>query len=202
MRPPGTIDPDLYEWDAWRPEHAARLLAHVQAPWYVAAGWAIDLFLGAQRREHGDLEIAVPADRFDEVVDALAAYELFVVGPALAVPLAQAGELLGKYPDLGARARGRYWAPCGPLSRALRARPVGRPPRRKHPAALRQRDRAHSGWIPFGRPELVLLFKAKHAQSKDDGDLAAVLPLLSLSDGAGSPRRSSSSIRAIAGYHG
>jgi len=32
--------------------------------------------------------------------------------------------------------------------------------------------------IPFGRPEIVLLFKAKHARPKDDGDLAAALPHL------------------------
>jgi Aminoglycoside-2''-adenylyltransferase len=34
----------------------------------LAAGWAIDLFLGGPRREHEDLEIAVPGDRFDELV--------------------------------------------------------------------------------------------------------------------------------------
>jgi len=32
--------------------------------------------------------------------------------------------------------------------------------------------------IPFGRPEIVLLYKAKHARPKDDGDFAAALPLL------------------------
>jgi hypothetical protein len=29
--------------------------------------------------------------------------------------------------------------------------------------------------IPFGRPEIVLLFKAKQAREKDDADFAAVL---------------------------
>ncbi|HEY8655865.1 MAG TPA: hypothetical protein VIM23_05110, partial [Gaiellaceae bacterium] len=62
------MEPDLELWDAWRPEAVARRLAGVRAPWYVAAGWAIELFLGGQRREHEDLEIAVPNDRFDEVV--------------------------------------------------------------------------------------------------------------------------------------
>ena len=32
--------------------------------------------------------------------------------------------------------------------------------------------------IPYGWPEIVLLFKAKHARPKDDQDLAAVLPRL------------------------
>jgi hypothetical protein len=38
-------------------------------------------------------------------------------------------------------------------------------------------DRTADG-IPYGRPEIVLLFKAKHARAKDDADLAAALPLL------------------------
>jgi hypothetical protein len=38
------------------------------------------LFVGGQRREHEDLEIAVPATRFDEIVDALPGFELFVLG--------------------------------------------------------------------------------------------------------------------------
>ena len=33
--------------------------------------------------------------------------------------------------------------------------------------------------IPYERPEVVLLFKAKHARAKDEADLAAVLPHLS-----------------------
>lgn len=33
--------------------------------------------------------------------------------------------------------------------------------------------------IPYARPEVVLLFKAKHAREKDDADLAAALPGLS-----------------------
>jgi hypothetical protein len=32
--------------------------------------------------------------------------------------------------------------------------------------------------IPYERPEVVLLFKAKHARPKDESDLAAVLPRL------------------------
>ena len=32
--------------------------------------------------------------------------------------------------------------------------------------------------IPYGRPEIVLLFKAKHVGPKDEADLEAVLPHL------------------------
>jgi hypothetical protein len=45
--PVQAFEPDLGKWDAWRPDEVAKVLAGVEAPWYVAAGWAIDLFLGA-----------------------------------------------------------------------------------------------------------------------------------------------------------
>ena len=55
------VEPDLELWDAWHPANVAlSRLAGVDVPWYVAAGWALDLFRGGQTREHEDLEIAVP----------------------------------------------------------------------------------------------------------------------------------------------
>jgi Aminoglycoside-2''-adenylyltransferase len=58
-------------WDAWPPAEIARRLAGVRAHWYVAGGWALDLFRGKQQRDHDDLEIAVPAARFGAVRAAL-----------------------------------------------------------------------------------------------------------------------------------
>jgi hypothetical protein len=36
---------DDANWRAWRPEEAAERLEGLDAPWCVAAGWAIDLTL-------------------------------------------------------------------------------------------------------------------------------------------------------------
>src|SRR3954451_12132155 len=55
------MHPDIELWDAWHPRLLAQRLHDLQTPWYVAAGWAVDLFRGEQTREHEDLEIAVPA---------------------------------------------------------------------------------------------------------------------------------------------
>ena len=74
------IDLDDSPWDAWRPEDAQRRLAELDLPWYVAAGWAIDLFLGGERREHEDLELAVPNARIGELVAALPDLDAFVIG--------------------------------------------------------------------------------------------------------------------------
>jgi hypothetical protein len=70
--PPGGTDIPDPQWDPWRPEEAARRLAGVTVPWYVAAGRALDLFRGKQARERGGPEIAVPAPDFGAVRAALA----------------------------------------------------------------------------------------------------------------------------------
>ena len=41
-RAAGAFEPDLTLWDAWRPEQVAARLEGVRAPWYVAAGWAME----------------------------------------------------------------------------------------------------------------------------------------------------------------
>jgi Aminoglycoside-2''-adenylyltransferase len=173
------IDPDHYEWDAWRPEDAARLLAEVGAPWYVAAGWAIDLFLGQERRRHEDLEIAVPGERFGEVAEALAAFEIFVIEPGRATPLAAATD------DLLAETH-QTWVLDS--TAGVWRLDVFREPSDGDTWVSRRDESIRlpygrvlaltSDGIPYGRPEIVLLFKAKHRRPKDDEDFTAVLPLL------------------------
>lgn len=175
---------DLNLWDAWRPEDAARILGDVRAPWYVAAGWAIDLFLGeGQRREHGDLEIAVPRHRFGEVAAALGDYDLYVpdgeLGVQLVWPAAWADEALKEHHQTWVRERG---------GGAWRLDVFREPSdgdtwicRRDESIRLPYSDViAHTAnGIPYARPEINLLFKAKHAhQEKDAGDFEAVLPRL------------------------
>ena len=77
-------------WDAWRPRDIADRLAGVEAPWAVAAGWALDLFRGATTREHEDLEIAVPIGRFAEIRDALPDLAFEVVGSGRRWPVGSA----------------------------------------------------------------------------------------------------------------
>jgi hypothetical protein len=175
-----TIDPDVSKWDAWRPEQVARLLAGVRVPWYVAAGWAIDLFLGGRQREHSDLEIAVPATRFDEVAGPLGEFEIFVItGSHEATPLAEARDRLFDTHQTWMRetATGSWRFD------------VFREPSdgdtwicRREPAIRLTYDRLIE-WtddgIPYARPEFVLLFKAKHAhEEKSQHDFTAALPRL------------------------
>jgi hypothetical protein len=174
------MDPDRYPWDAWRPEEAARRLAGVRAPWYVAAGWAIELFLGGQRREHEDLEIAAPTDRFEGIVDALADLETFViVGPGRAEPLEVAREKLPEThqtwvlePEAGVWRLDVFREPSDGDTWICRRDESIRLP---YSHVIEHTDDG----IPYGRPEIVLLFKARHShQEKNKLDFADTLPHL------------------------
>jgi hypothetical protein len=178
-----SFEPDYAKWDQWRPDEVARRLAGVDVPWYVAAGWAIDLFLGGERREHEDIEIAVPRHRLAQVLAAFADFELFaagVPGPGLVTPLAHVDAACRSYHQTWVRERrsGRWRLDI------FREPAEGDVWICRRDASIRlPYDRVierTSDGIPYGAPEIVLLFKAKHARPKDDGDFAAVLPRLAL----------------------
>lgn len=189
----GAFDPLPVPWAAWRPNEAAHALAGVAAPWYVAGGWAIDLFLGEQTREHDDLEIGVPAARFDEVADVLGGLELFVIGPDLASPLPNADEESGPalatpFADAGALLKDCHQTWALERTAACWRLDVFREPSDGDTWVSRRDGRIRLPYdeliertadgIPYACPEIVLLFKAKVAREKDDDDLAAVLPRL------------------------
>jgi hypothetical protein len=143
------IEPDVSKWDAWRPEEAARLLQGVDAPWYIAGGWAIDLFLGGQRRDHEDLEIAVPSSRFDDVVEALPDFEFFVItGPGEAVALEDGRARFQQTHQTLAAGAGHRIVAAGRVPRAERRRHLDVPPEPFHHDALRALDRANRRRAP------------------------------------------------------
>ena len=174
------IDPDVSQWEAWRPEEVTRLLEGVRVPWYVAAGWALELFRGEQRREHQDLELAVPNTRFDEIAEVLAELEIFVITDrAEATPLGAARDRLFathqtwiREPATGKWRLDVFREPSDGNTWICRREPTIRMP---YHTLIEWTDDG----IPYGRPEVVLLFKARHAQQeKNQGDFEATVPLL------------------------
>jgi len=173
---PAEIEALDTRWSScWTPGQVAQYLAGVTAPWCVAAGWALDLFRGTQTREHGDIEIAIPAAGFPAVRDRFPGYIFDGVGS------------------------GRIWADAGLDVLAavhqtwLRDPATGnylldvfREPhdgdtwicRRDETIRLPYLDIIHhtQDGIPYLAPELVLLFKAKHNRPKDQADFDATVP--------------------------
>ena len=174
------FDPDVSQWEAWRPHQAAEFLAGVDLPWYVAAGWAIDLFLGGELREHSDLEVAVPNTRFDELAGVLEGFEVCVItAHAEATPLAEARDRLMdthqtwvREPATGKWRFDLFREPSDGDTWICRRDPAIRLP-------YEQVIEWTADGIPYGRPEIVLLFKAKHShEAKNEADFAATLPRL------------------------
>ena len=173
---PDAFEPDLELWDAWRPAEVAHRLAGVDAPWYVTAGWALDLRNGRQTREHEDIEIALPEDAFDAVRAAFDEFELWVIGGGRAHALTPAAlaahhQTWVREPATGAWKLDVMREPWEGDTWVFRRDPRIRLPREQVIA------RTDDG-IPHARPEIALLYKAKSARPKDDADLAAALPLL------------------------
>jgi hypothetical protein len=51
--------PAVGPWHSSHPSRAVVWLASVHVPWWVAGGWALDLFLGRQTRPHKDLDVGI-----------------------------------------------------------------------------------------------------------------------------------------------
>jgi hypothetical protein len=165
---------DVDDWDAWQPARVAELFAGVEAPWCVAAGWAIELFLGDRSREHEDLEVAVPRPRFGELAARFGGLELYV-------PLGEGR--LGPF-DADSESH-QTWVrePGGPWRLDVFREPAdGDTWICRRDASIRMRYDELIEWtadgIPYMRPDVVLLFKAKHAREKDGGDFEAAAPRL------------------------
>ena len=170
------FEPDLALWDAWHPAEVARRLSGVDARWYVTAGWALDLGRGRQTREHEDVEIAVPDADFEAVRAALDGLELWVIGGGLARPvtpetLAAHRQTWVREPESGAWRLDVMREPWEGDTWVFRRDPRIR--------LARADVIAHtSDGVPYARPEIALLYKAKSPRPKDDADLEAALPLL------------------------
>ncbi len=163
-------------WAPWTPGEVAERLAHVRAPWCVAAGWAIDLYLGGTPRRHADIEIAVPRHAFPEIADALPGFEWDVAGAGRLWPYADAGE----HPDLH-----QTW--CRDPGSGRYHLDVFREPHdgnrwvcRRDPSITLPYDDVigHRDGVPYLVPEVALLFKARRADPKDQNDFDRVAPHL------------------------
>jgi hypothetical protein len=170
--------PGLDAWDAWTPAEIARELATISVPWCVVGGWAIDLFLGAQTREHEDLEIAILREHFSQVRHTLSGFVFHVVGDGEVRRLPDAVEPpRDKHQNWVLDTTAMAWRvdvmlePGYPSTWVFRKDEAIRAPR----PFMVQRT---SDGIPFLGPHGALLYKAKAARPKDEADLARCLPRL------------------------
>jgi hypothetical protein len=72
------MQPDVEAWEPWHPLDFAARMEGADFPWFVAGGWAIDLFLGTRTRDHEDLEIAVASSFFETLPPRFPEFDFWV----------------------------------------------------------------------------------------------------------------------------
>jgi hypothetical protein len=173
---PAEIEALDARWSSsWTPGEVAQRLADVAAPWCVAAGWALDLFRGRQTREHGDIEIAIPAATFPEIRDCFPRYAFDAVSSGRIWENAAPGVLAATHQTwLRDPVTGNY------LLDVFREPHDGETWICRHDETIRlpysKIIHYTPDGIPYLAPELVLLFKAKHARPKDQADFDGTIP--------------------------
>jgi len=143
-------------------------------PWFVAGGWALDLFLGHASRLHADIEVALFREDQYELRRHLTDWEFekvaggertswaadeWLPAPVHEIHGRQAQETELELEFLLNERRGDEWV------------------YRRNPAIRRSLDEigGRAFGMPFLRPEIVLLYKAKLPRAVDEQDLDAVI---------------------------
>jgi hypothetical protein len=153
------------------------LMSGFNRPWFVAGGWALDLFIGRETRKHEDIEIAIFRDDQLQLKQYLNGWDFHQVVRAelkvwkdelLELPIHEihaSNKVTGKNIEiLLNESTGNEWK----FRRDLR---IGLP--------LTSIWSLSETGIPFLNPEIILLYKAKNTREKDHQDYWVVKELLS-----------------------
>jgi hypothetical protein len=153
----------------------ARLMSGYPHPWWIAGGWAVDLYLGAQPRAHEDVDIAVlRRDQGDLYRHICGWRPQKVVGGSL-LPWGEDEALEPPVHEIHVFPRGER------LELLLNEAEADRWVFRRNASVsmpLRQLTRRTASGLPILCPEVVLLYKAKRPLSRDNDDFARVVPRL------------------------
>jgi Aminoglycoside-2''-adenylyltransferase len=180
----GTEAHSLGIWEPWSPSDVATFFAPLTVPWWIVGGWAIDLFLGRQTREHEDIDVLI-LRRVQQAVRTL--FGAWDMQAALSPPRDETwpfrpwrlDEVLD--PDIH-----DVWCrptPTQPWAFQLMLADTHDDSWFFRRASTITRSIAtigcvNSNGIPYLAPEIQLLYKAKGLRPKDEADFAQALPML------------------------
>lgn len=171
-------------WQPWSPQEVARFFTRLAAPWWIAGGWAIDLFLGRQTREHEDIDIQF-LRRDQHAVRAL--FGAWDMQAALPPPRDESWPFQPWRLDdvLDVTIHDVWCRPASIQPWALQLMVADthdeqwvsrRSPRIVRPVAALGGVTADG--IPYLAPEVQLFYKAKGRRPKDEADFRSALPAL------------------------
>jgi len=171
-------------WSPLQPHDAAKLLAQVTVPWWIAGGWALDLFLGSQTRAHDDLDVGVLRRDVIGVIMHLPGWEFFEAHSHTLYRLEVGERPRPEVSSLWCRPAGtEHWALELMLDDAQGEDWVFRRSSSVRLPLHSLINRTAVG-IPYLRPQIQLLYKARHPRPKDYIDFEHVLRRLSTTERA------------------
>jgi hypothetical protein len=165
-------------WRRTHPREASSYLAAITYRWWVAGGWALDLFLGTEGRPHRDLDIGILRRDAPLVLAGMSGFEFFEAMDGRLyrlesdTPRANIHSLWGR--PLGTN----QWVLELLLDESEHGDWIFRRDRKIHYPLdlLVQYD---SNQIPYVVPEIQLLYKASHTRPQDEADFERTVPHLS-----------------------
>ncbi len=172
-------------WAGRTPADAARLFGAYPGRWWVAGGWAIEAFAGV-RRHHGDLDLEVPRTDLPLLRRYLAGrFDVWTAADGALQPLLPDDDPDGAADTVLPAGCGQVWVRSGATEPweydiLLMAGDRGRWEFKRDRRLTRPLDEVvwHGGAVPYLRPEIQLLLKARARRPKDQLDFDATLPLL------------------------
>ena len=168
-------------------ERALRAVGGWSRPWWIAGGWALDLYVGAPGRPHADLELSILSSDQRSLHSHLRGWDLRAVAPGAQLVPWGGEPLAPPYHQIWARRSSRRadsvaeFASDPTMLDFLIEDHVGDEwrYRRDHRVSRPVRDFGSSrDDLPFVRPEIALLYKAKQPRYKDLRDFRRVAPTL------------------------
>jgi hypothetical protein len=156
-------------WDPLEPGQVAGLFSGLSVRWWIAGGRAARA--GAPARHHEDIDVAVRLDDLDKLRQQLSAWDLWEAHSGTLRPLLPGDTFTQGRDQLWARRDAQHpWQLDLLLDRSAGEWVF------KHDARVRVpwSDALHTvNGVPYLRPELALLHKARLDRPKDRADLAA-----------------------------
>ena len=61
------IEPGLRDWKNSTPVDVRQWLEGAEVAWWIAGGWALDLFCGQRTRKHADMDVGCFREDLDEI---------------------------------------------------------------------------------------------------------------------------------------
>lgn len=158
-----------------QPHDLAALLVEINVPWWIAGGWALDLFLGFQTRPHGDLDVGILRRDTASVMAGLSEWEIFEATSGVLYRLGDNERPRAEVNSLWCR---RCNAPDWSLELMLDEADGDEWVFRRLPAirmSLTSAIRHTADGIPYLAPEIQLLYKARRPRAQDQDDFDRVL---------------------------